>query len=400
MTRPLTRAACLFAAATLAVPAAAEISPIDMASVLREGGCRTEVAEVQARVDAQGLAANDVQAAMATLFALGASTVADDGALWLERGYCGLTGSATEIDVLVAAMRLNGCQMTESQAEFLLAPMGLDRTNTTPAVEALVADGMATLVDDTVFTLGAELCAGADGIVGVAAVAPSDPGDSGGDLTQLLIAIASENGCEIDEDTAEREFPLRGIDMGTAEDAAEEMIAMGRARFDADVFTILPPLCTPAEDGTQPQLEASDPVALRNAAWPAFQALFQAHGCGMAFEPASLIAGDYGLDIDAADELADELMDAGLAEVGGDVLMLDPSVCTPSPDSDANFMKLDLMMTMMSVDCSTSLLDLTSMMGVGADEAGAMQRAMLDMIQSGRLRQEGLNLVLDHPNCG
>ena len=30
----------------------------------------------------------------------------------------------------------------------------------------------------------------------------------------------------------------------------------------------------------------------------------------------------------------------------------------------------------------------------------AMQRAMLDMIQSGRLRQEGLNLVLDHPNCG
>ena len=120
----------------------------------------------------------------------------------------------------------------------------------------------------------------------------------------------------------------------------------------------------------------------------------------MAFEPASLVAGQYGLDIAAGDELADHLMDAGLAEVGGDVLMLDPSVCTPAEQSDFNMLKLDLMMAMMSGDCSGSLIDMSNLVLELGGAQSDVQRVIGAMRNDGTLVRDGLTMRLQHPNCG
>ncbi|MBM1219416.1 hypothetical protein JQU17_04345 [Ponticoccus sp. SC2-23] len=374
----------------LAMPAAAEIAPADMAGLLREAECRVDAASLQSIAEDRGLDADEVQDAVQNLFALGASRVAEDGAVELAPAYCGLFAADTVEEVLIAGLRLNGCRMGESTAEGLLAPLGLDRTNTTPAVEALVARGDAQLIDDSILILSPEVCDGAGTEAGV---------DPGSDILATILDLAGANGCRITEEVAETGFAAAGISISEAEEVAEEMIAAGQARFMSDVFEILPPLCIAAEGTAPPPPASSDLVAMRNPDWPAFLALFSGYGCAMTYEQAVMMGPEFGLDIRAADELADQLMDAGLASEGGDFLILDPSVCAPGPESALNSLKLDLMIEMVARDCTASLLDLTQWAAETGDDRMLAQRAISALLREDRLVQDSLALVLDHPDC-
>lgn len=374
----------------LTMPAAAEIAPSDIAGFLREEGCQVDAAGAQAIAETRGLDASEVQDAIQNLLNLGMSRVAGDGSIQLQPAYCGLIAADSIEDVLVAGLRLNGCRLGESTAEALLRPLGLDRSNTTPAVEALVARGDAALLDDTVLILSPELCDGAGKEPSV---------DPGSDVLAAILDIAGANDCRITEEVAESGFAAAGISISDAEEVAEEMIAAGQARFMSDVFEVLPPQCIAGNGAPPPPPASPELVAMENPDWPAFLALFSGYGCAMTFGQASMIAPEYGLDIGAADELADQLMDAGVAYEGGDFLVLDEAVCAPGPDSALNTLKLDLMIELVDRDCSASLLDLTQWAAETGDDRMLAQRAISALMREDRLVQDGLALVLDHPDC-
>lgn len=369
----------------------AQSTPADAAGGIRDLGCRADVVALQQLADRAAQGPSAVQQGINGLFALEAARVEDDGAIALLPAYCGLASGASVEDVLVAGLRLNGCRLTESTAESILGPMGLDLSNTTPAVEVLVARGDATLIDDAVLMLGAPLCDGAGDDVEV---------DLGSDVAGAILDAARSNGCRITEDIAEATFPSMGISMSEAENVAEVMIAAGQARFNGNVLEVLAPLCV-ANGGSAPRPPVpSGSGALGSPDWPAFLALFEAHGCAMAYEPAALVAGDYGLDIRVADELADQLFADELAAEDDDLLVLDPSVCTPDEDSVLNTLKLDLVVEMLARDCASTLLDLTQWAASSGQDRMLAQRAISSMMREDRLVRDRLTLVLDHPNCG
>ncbi len=75
-----------------------------------------------------------------------------------------LTGSAAlaeeaapTADDLVALIEENGCSMEEADAEALLSPHGFTPENVAPLVDALIADGRASL-DGAVLTVKTEAC--------------------------------------------------------------------------------------------------------------------------------------------------------------------------------------------------------------------------------------------------
>jgi hypothetical protein len=368
----------------------AQASPNETAAMIRDAGCRLDPWAFQDMAGQGGRNVLDIQQGVNRLLTLGAARIDPDGAIALEPAYCGLSDDTTVEEVLVAGLRLNGCRATESSAEGLLLPLGLDSTNATPAVEALVARGDARLIDDAVLFLSPELCGDAAVLPALAPVP---------DTLAAILDLAAANDCQINEETAETGFALLGISIDAAEAVAEEMIAAGQARLSSDIFEVLPPLCVVGE-ARSPPLASSDPVALRSPDWPAFLALFEAHGCAMAYRPASLVAAEYGLSIRAADTLAENLMDAGLATESGDFLVLDPSLCTAAPDSDMNLLKLDVMVEVMGRNCSASLLELTQWASETGQDRLAAQRAISALLREDRLIQDGLTLVLDHPDCG
>lgn len=378
----------------LALPAAAEIPAGDIASLLRDAGCRADAATIQSRAEAGGFDTDGAQQAVQGLIGLGAARVAEDGSVVLDAAYCGLGPDTTAEEVLVAALRLHGCRLMESAADELLAPFGLDRTNTTPAAEALVARGDAELFGQEVLTLAPALCDGA---------ATEEQPASVSDEVGAIVAVANDTGCVITAGRAEALFAPYGFDMNALEAAAQGLIDAGQARLLDDGFEIFPPLCAASpEGGTEsgdPPLGATEPVALRNPDWPAFQTLLADHGCEMEYGAAWVAAADYGLGPSAAGDLVDQLFNAGLLDEAGGVMTLDMSVCTPSADSGRNNLVLDLTMEMILMQCKLTLLDLSYWASDTGVDRMLAQGVISDLLREGRLGLEGVSLVLDHPEC-
>lgn len=166
---------------------------------------RAATAEVVEVLEAAGLAAVSADGAVLTLSpGLCAAGPGGDAAAWAAaaaldtRDEAGDAGRAARF---IAAVRANGCAMTEAEAMTELAAMGFTADETVSYVEVLVAAGLATLSDDfQQFALAAPLCAAdpaADAAAYAearAAFAAARPAPGPPDPATLLAAVRDEFG--------------------------------------------------------------------------------------------------------------------------------------------------------------------------------------------------------------
>lgn len=208
------------------------------------------------------------------------------------------------IDVAVAS----NCVITDAVAEASFPPMGLTQDLVGPVVEDMILAGEGHLINNE-FHLSPELCSGTAEITPVEPFVPSvSP------LMAQVIAVFHANGCVMTEEQAMPAFAAAGLsetELDTLEGEGEALTDAGLFVFDeaTAAITVLEPLC-------------SNPVVGGDPAEPLISMLTE-NGCILTQEAAGELVADYGITMEAADEMADSLMDRGLARIEGESLVLE-----------------------------------------------------------------------------
>ncbi|SMY07784.1 hypothetical protein [Flavimaricola marinus] len=292
-----------------------------MADFLREAGCSTTMDGLLAF---DRIAPSDVQAALNEMLSLGFVELTADGGFALSPALCGIPNAPGE-EVLTAAIRLHGCVMTESVAEENLAVFGLNRTNTTGFVDALIARGHGALANGETFSLSSDICAGA----ALAPLPDAEPFDPGAVLVQVLV----ENGCQLTEAEAASILPGLGVSMDMAENAAEALIASGQASWAGDRLIGDPVFCATALGAPPEEIEAlaqSRPASARDR----FVQMMSDAGCSITEDEFEAVMARYALTENEAETVAEVLIGSGQAMMMGGVFILDRAVCDSVPASD------------------------------------------------------------------
>ncbi len=273
--RPL-RPALVLAVLLAAAPAAA-ITPGEAARVIaavRAAGCsmdevtadrvfdpmgidRPATADVVTVLEAAGLASVSADGSVLTLApALCAADPAGDAAAWTAAEAAALEepGRPGRAARFIAAIRANGCRMTEAEAAGRLGPMGFTADETLGYVDVLVAAGHATLSEDfEELRLAEALCAAdpaADGATYAAALAaweatrpPPSPESAPMDEDELLAAVRAEFGPEAVAEMAAFIASMEGCGLALAPPGeAARRLETAMAEHVGSVFDVPPPL--------------------------------------------------------------------------------------------------------------------------------------------------------------
>lgn len=149
---------------------------------LRDNGCSMTEAEADAQLPALGLTVPEVVDAVTLLSLVDAAEFTGAGALVLAPDWCDAPESLPLIEaalaevaqlepwvpqftqdqggIFVAALRENGCTMTEDQAGQILPPLGLNMDVTRDMVAVMLEGGLAGLAPDGTLMLAPLLCEG------------------------------------------------------------------------------------------------------------------------------------------------------------------------------------------------------------------------------------------------
>lgn len=222
--------------------------------------------------------------------------------------------AVAETDVRAAVIEVataSNCMITEETADASFPQMGLTQDDVGIVVEDMVSKGEAELVDNELH-LSSDLCTGSGAMTKAEPVVPS-VAPSVTPLMARVIAIFHVNGCTMTEEVGLPAFLAAGItedDLGTLTDESDALAESGfMIRDEATLsITIAEPLC-------------SSPVVASDPADGLIRMLTE-NGCALTQDAASGLVGNYGLTMETADEMADSLMDRGLARVDGDTLVL------------------------------------------------------------------------------
>jgi len=261
------RLAALTLTLTLAAPALAD-TPEHAAifvDAMRDNGCVMTGAEADAVLPGLGLSVFEVEGAISVLFPAQLVALSEDGeALLLSEALCAadagqsLTLISDAFDsvpvlepwspqvspvqgaALIAALRDNGCAMTEDEAAELLPGLGLDMALTRDAVGVLLDAGVVTLSEDGgTLRLNAAVCAADpddDALLFAEALAdfvPMPPMTSGADPLEVLTGQFGLDGIRA---MTELYVEINGCSIGLGERSAAEGAIAG---FVAEQMTMI-----------------------------------------------------------------------------------------------------------------------------------------------------------------
>lgn len=201
--------------------------------------------------------------------------------------------------LLIDGARASGCVLTDDYAERTFPPLGLTKEDVRPVAEAMIAAGEAELVGGN-FELSAGLCDAATG----ATEPPPSP------KAEAVLEVFRAHGCVLTEAEGMPLLAAAGIteaDMEALEGEFEALFDAGlltRMGDDAGTIRLEEPLCSGAD-----------------AAAPLIR-LLRDNGCRMTQDQAAPIVGGYGMTMETADEMADSLLDRGMARLEGEALVL------------------------------------------------------------------------------
>ena len=232
------------------------------------------------------------------------------------------TPALAEVDIrqiVIDAARTSDCMLTEETAEATFPLMGLTQDQVGPVVEEMRLAGEADVIEG-VLHLSPDLCSGAqiEGEAPTEAMVELPPVSP---LMVQVIAVFRDNGCSMTEAEGMPALTAAGISedqLDSLNPEIEALMAAGLVQIDDSEgrVTFADALC----QGATASDDMADPAA------PLIQMLSE-NGCALTQADAEPLLGEYGLTSVAADEMADSLMDRGLAVLEGEALVLQG--CTP-----------------------------------------------------------------------
>lgn len=300
-----------------AAPAAAEtdIRALIIEEAQKTGCVLTEAAAEQI-FPAAGLTQEDVRPVAEAMIDAGEAALVGDE-FHLLAGLCTATEAAPPplspvMAAVVSVFNANGCLLNDANALDLLAAAGVSEADIEaiePEIEAMIESGQFTELDDEAKTVRLEppLCTAA---APAPAISPK---------MALVVEVFRQNGCELDEENGMAALKAAGIteaDMDAMDAEADALEALGLVtRLDDGTGRVRmqPPLC--------PGGAAAPAPASADPAEPLIRMLRE-NGCRLTQDAAAGLVGGYGLSMEAADEMADSLLDRGLARVEGEALAL------------------------------------------------------------------------------
>ena len=206
--------------------------------------------------------------------------------------------------LLIDHAKANGCALTEDYAEATFPKLGLTQDDVTGVVGDMIAAGEAT-ADGGTFRLSAELCTGEAAPKVMPTVSP---------LMGRVIEVFRAHGCAMTEDEGVPALLAAGITEAELDTLVDESDALAKAGWmirDMETMTI-----RFEEQICQGAVVAADPAET-------LIRMLREHGCGLTQDEAAGLVGDYGTTMEAADAMADSLMERGLARQEGDRLVLE-----------------------------------------------------------------------------
>lgn len=367
----------LAGAAMLAAPAMAQEQIAARRAVvdeLRAQDCMLAVADAQVLQAARPDAVD-------SLLGDGLVEVSGTGALTLSADICGLDTAASPESAMVAALRLNGCQMREDAAPTLLGSMGFDRDTSSDAVDVLESRGGASFDNDSgILSLSDALCAGSTAVLDGPATGES-PRDA-------LLRLFADNGCAMTQDEAEPLAPAYGLTMDLAGNLADNLMSEGIARVEAGRLIIAAPACI-ASAAAPPVGESPRQAALR---------LFADHGCAMTQDEAGPLLPGYGLTMRQVDQLADDFMDEGIAHVEGETLVITAPACQSDQAAPAGTVRARLLEEFQHrPDCAIGFDEMQTLGGMMVP--GVMDGALLALLNEGALEPQDQGLQIPAAAC-
>lgn len=219
-----------------------------------------------------------------------------------------------------------GCVLTVDLAEATFPPLGLTEDDVGPVIEEMRLAGEVEVIDD-VMHLSDDLCSG--DTAAAEAAAPPQIAPEISPLMAKVIAVFQANGCSMTEDEGEPALAAAGISdeaLDGLTPESEALMAAGLMLIDIEttVVTFVEPLCVagPAPEGTAEAAPEAAPDAMADPADPLIRMLAE-NGCALTRGAAALLFDGYGITMEEADEMANSLMDRGLARIDGELLVLE-----------------------------------------------------------------------------
>lgn len=219
--------------------------------------------------------------------------------------------AAAETDIRQTLMEMangSGCVISDTQAEEKFTALGLTEDDVGPVAQDMLAKGEAEMQGDSLHLL-APLCTATEAAPAQAEVTlpPLSP------VMTKIINVFRANGCTMDEATGQPKLEAAGLteeEIDSVADESNALLEAGLMGFDetTGVVTLLEPLCS----GTAATVDPAEPLIK----------MLTENGCSLTKDAAAALVSNYGITMGEADEMADSLMNRGLASVEGDMLKL------------------------------------------------------------------------------
>lgn len=209
--------------------------------------------------------------------------------------------------LLVEVARASNCVITEEIAETTFPQFGLTQDDVGAVVDEMISDGEGEIVDSE-FHLSSELCTGEASAPDVPVVPPVSP------LMGRVIEVFHAHGCTMTETEGMPALLAAGLtedNLASLSDESDALTEAGLMIRDETTYSItfIEPLCSAAKIATDP----AEPLIR----------MLRDHGCRLSQDKAADQAADYGISMDRAHDMAESLMNRGLAlEQGQDLVLL------------------------------------------------------------------------------
>ncbi|MCF6303831.1 MAG: hypothetical protein L3J33_00465 [Rhodobacteraceae bacterium] len=237
--------------------------------------------------------------------------------------------------------------------------------------------------------------------LGIFLVQPAAAQDADPMQVSAFLDLIADNGCSMTEAEAEIIFPANGFDKSLTREIATALIDQGVVAFESEILRIIDGSCDINSQAT------------RNIELTADQALFigilAPLGCRMTEEQMKTTLPENGMSARTGDQMADELMDLGIAMVSEDrmSLTINADYCTPvaseSPAPVENNGSLEgvFMSVMAQNDCRLTEIDARQLFPASGLMMEDVYLVADELVEAGLgyYSEDNTTLIITSPDC-
>lgn len=247
--------------------------------------------------------------------------------------------SRADVVAFLMVMESNNCAINAGDVNSTFAGGQIDSAAAFGIINELVAASFAEILNGSDLVISDAICRPANPVY--VPVTPDQPVTGGitdrADVREFL-TVLGDNGCTINANDIGAAFSDTPLDSGAAFAIANELSGQGLAEISGSTLSVAASICplvqvTGNDDGPVVNDDADIAAVplLERADVNQFIGILADNGCAVAANDVGGVFGAGGMDGAVAFAIANELMNAGIAELqNGNMLVIDGDACHPS----------------------------------------------------------------------